>query len=957
MKPPRSNFRTRSFEPFVRPRARLTLTQLENRLPPAFLGGVNVAVGDVNGDGFPDMLTGPGPGMTPLVRVINGLDGTEALTFLAYDESFQGGVYVAAGDVDGDGTDEIITGTGNGGGPHVRVFDGKTGVERTGFFPYESSFRGGVIVAAADTTGDGKAEIITGTGVGGGPRVQVLDASTRATLVNFFAYENTFRGGVLVGAGDVDGDGQAEIVTGTGVGGGPRVQVFDAATQAPLANFFAYENTFRGGVLVGAGDTDGDGKAEIITGTGPRGGPVVTVFEAGSTESIARFFAYDTDFRGGVRVTAVDITGDGKAEIITGPGPGIESVVKTFSPDGSSLLLEYTAYDPVRLPDGPFSGPPGLSPFDYIAPVGLAVSQDRAMVGASEQIIFTAQAGGESIPSRVQLYEADSAGNRGDYLLDLFDDGDFTHRDADAGDAIFSNTFTVNYPTAGDRYYLAELTVGGAVLTSLARLTAFPQPSQSVIADRITFSDQYQNRLNGLIADGQSLENALDQVAVEVRAATGTVVAESVSVSGRGVCWMTVDGFGQGVTAPQPGELCASDGDDIGESFVSPPPQAAAISTEACNGKALVLSPYHWEFPADPSATLAGMFRSEGYTVTARFNLSQTDQTVKVADFKNLGRYDAVVLWTHGEQTAGTRDTALILTGEEVTVDSFFFDYSEDILAGRITTVTGKDKKTVYALTPLFFQYYTGQMDGTVVYFGACRSARNSANLGGRLPELPLVFRSLGASAFAGYSDYVQQGFAGVQAVKMFEHLLQDGSLESIPQIGAVETDADPARFRVFGNPDSTLVPKCDLLIDYNLSVTYTWPDNQKDLDSGTLFLGEAVGYACGSSKYLSFSGDDTGTGGKETVIVDIASAHFDDRWDTQVPVTLRAGWYTPAGGSGPATVTVALKHKTTGQLRRAIQRSIAPGQQTGCATTVVGTVYVNTTDPLVPGEVDFTLS
>ena len=92
--------------------------------------------------------------------------------------AFTGGVFVAAGDVNGDGCADIVTGAGAGGGPHVRVFDGRTGTETHGFFAFAPAFTGGVRVAAGDVNGDGHAEIIIGAGPGGaarGPRVRPVD--------------------------------------------------------------------------------------------------------------------------------------------------------------------------------------------------------------------------------------------------------------------------------------------------------------------------------------------------------------------------------------------------------------------------------------------------------------------------------------------------------------------------------------------------------------------------------------------------------------------------------------------------------------------------------------------------------------------------------------------------------------------------------------------------------------
>lgn len=277
-----------------------------------FTGGVRVAVGDVDGDGKADIITAPGAGMPGLVKVFNGNTGELMSQFQPYEEAFTGGVYVSAGDVDGDGKADIVTGTGIGGGPRVQVFRGNTFESIANFFPYEDSFRGGVLVATGDLNGDGKADIVTGTGVGGGPRVQAFDGTTLATIYNFFAYESDFRGGVFASIGNVDGVGLGEVITGTGVGGGAVVKIFGqnqlssgAGSPDPVKSFFAYDPNFRGGVRVDAVDANFDGKADIITGPGPGGGPDVRVIDFTNLQDLYRLQAFDPNFLGGVFVGAL----------------------------------------------------------------------------------------------------------------------------------------------------------------------------------------------------------------------------------------------------------------------------------------------------------------------------------------------------------------------------------------------------------------------------------------------------------------------------------------------------------------------------------------------------------------------------------------------------------------------------------------------------------------------------
>jgi hypothetical protein len=210
-----------------------------------------VATGDVNGDGTPDLIVAPGPGGGPNVRVLDGETGAVLHDFFAYVPGFTGGVSVAAGDGTGDGKADIVTGAGPGGGPHVKAFDGATGAEFQSSFAYDAGLRAGVFVAAGDVTGDGIADVVTGSGPGGAPHVRVFDGATLAEVHSFFPYDPGARGGVLVGAVYANRDGRADLVTGAGPGGGPHVRVFDGGTLAELQGFFAYDPGFLGGVFVG----------------------------------------------------------------------------------------------------------------------------------------------------------------------------------------------------------------------------------------------------------------------------------------------------------------------------------------------------------------------------------------------------------------------------------------------------------------------------------------------------------------------------------------------------------------------------------------------------------------------------------------------------------------------------------------------------------------------------------
>jgi hypothetical protein len=270
-------------------------------------GGAFVARGELDGDAGDgqEIVIGAGRGDAPWVDVFRA-DGTSLASFLAYDSNFHGGVRVAVGNVEaGSAVNEIITGAGSGGGPHVRIFS-SGGTPVGGFMAYDPNFHGGVYVAAGNVDSAPGDEIVTGTGPGGGPHVKVFSGLAGSTLGGgFMAYDPGFTGGVTVAVGNIDGSGLSEIITGPGPGGGPHVRVFSGAAGVPQGGgFFAYDGTFRGGVFVGAGNLAGGAADEIVTGAGPGGGPHVRVFQGDGTAMGPGWFAYAGTFTSGVHVAA-----------------------------------------------------------------------------------------------------------------------------------------------------------------------------------------------------------------------------------------------------------------------------------------------------------------------------------------------------------------------------------------------------------------------------------------------------------------------------------------------------------------------------------------------------------------------------------------------------------------------------------------------------------------------------
>ncbi len=237
---------------------------------------------------------------------------------------FRGGARIAVGDVHPTAGEELVVGAGPGGGPQVRIYDSQNQL-LSQFFALPTTFRGGVDVATGDVDGDGLSEIIVGNGPGADPEVRVFKSD--GTLVSMFlAYPSGLRTGISVASADLNFDGKADIVTAPSRGAGPLVRIFNADGTV-LGQFFAYSQTFRGGVDVAAVDATTESDAAIITGAGTTGGPHVRIFSPKAV-LMGQFMAYDPAFRGGVRVTAGNIQNNNEAPEIavaplSGGGPNV----------------------------------------------------------------------------------------------------------------------------------------------------------------------------------------------------------------------------------------------------------------------------------------------------------------------------------------------------------------------------------------------------------------------------------------------------------------------------------------------------------------------------------------------------------------------------------------------------------------------------------------------------------
>jgi len=233
---------------------------------PAFLGGVHVAVGDLDGDGIPEIVAGAGAGGGPNVRVFTA-SGALIRSFMAYDPDSRSGVGVALGDWDGDKSLDILTAVGAGVSNDVVVY-GLDGIEKFRFTANGYSTGTPLTAILADVDEDFASEFVVAPR-SGEPRVSVYDNDGKE-IVAFLAYAPNMTAGISLSAGDLDGDSRDEIVVSPGNGGSEHIRAFNKIGSL-WGDFISAPQTVTTGAVVSVTDIDVDGQNDIVV--APAGGP------------------------------------------------------------------------------------------------------------------------------------------------------------------------------------------------------------------------------------------------------------------------------------------------------------------------------------------------------------------------------------------------------------------------------------------------------------------------------------------------------------------------------------------------------------------------------------------------------------------------------------------------------------------------------------------------------------
>ena len=275
-------------------------------------------------------VTIPAPPPDNVVRVLDS-DGSVRFTVTPF-AGYSGPLRTATADVNGDGTQDIVVSAGTGGGPRVAVIDGRTGTTLADFFAYDDNLRNGVYVGAGDLTGDGRAEIVTGAGDGGGPRVRAFQLNgtpTPTVIADFFAFDSNFRGGATVAVGDPTGTGAPQIVAGAGTGGGPRVDTFDRLGNR-IGSTFVGDPAGRNGVAVGGVTLTNDGTPVVVSANGQ----TVRLFDATTGNTVRTLVIPGGTAANGQTEVSV-FTGTGGQPLIRVSRTGLADVLLTL--DGTQV--------------------------------------------------------------------------------------------------------------------------------------------------------------------------------------------------------------------------------------------------------------------------------------------------------------------------------------------------------------------------------------------------------------------------------------------------------------------------------------------------------------------------------------------------------------------------------------------------------------------------------------------
>lgn len=301
----------------------------------AFLGtvktGFSIASGNVLGDPREEVIVGTKSGTANRVRVFSN-DGKLRADFSPYASPFRGGVRVTACDLDADGTEEIVTAPGSGHKPFVRIFDGVgRRVLKKQFAALDGKFTGGLNIACGDLDGDGAAEIVVAGSRGAASVVVYRQNGSR--ISSFQPYGKSFNGGITVAV--LRGTSSLQIVTAPESGTKP-VRRFALQGRQIGGNMYPFGKPYGGGIALAAGDVDGIGAGSMLIAQLSAKIPRIRVYTADSAY-LRQFTPFASKGLTGANIAAGDVNGDGVADIVAVPASKNSAMVRMFDGHGGAL--------------------------------------------------------------------------------------------------------------------------------------------------------------------------------------------------------------------------------------------------------------------------------------------------------------------------------------------------------------------------------------------------------------------------------------------------------------------------------------------------------------------------------------------------------------------------------------------------------------------------------------------
>ncbi|MBI4992642.1 MAG: FG-GAP repeat protein [Candidatus Magasanikbacteria bacterium] len=234
--------------------------------------------------------------------------------FFVFEDGYKGGDKIAHIDLDGNGKRDLLVVHNN----RIMAWrdDGQIYMR---VYPYTINYAGELRVAIGDLNGDGFKEVYVAPSDGYPAPIKIYTRHGRKMKQDWYPFGVNYSGGYSLAVANTDGGKKSELLIGAGKNVEPKVYFYNYQFY-PLASWLAFEKSFRGGVNVTGGDVNGDGKDEVIVGAGEGKMPIIKVFSADGKQIGSEFFAYQTFTAPGVEVLSADVDFDGKDDVVAMSG-------------------------------------------------------------------------------------------------------------------------------------------------------------------------------------------------------------------------------------------------------------------------------------------------------------------------------------------------------------------------------------------------------------------------------------------------------------------------------------------------------------------------------------------------------------------------------------------------------------------------------------------------------------